>query len=227
MRGLFGLLIVGSLFAIGTVLVGGVSDAYDIGNVAVLTGGNALLAGFAVLGGSVAALLSWVEAAVATDGGVVVRTAFRPGLVAVALVLFIVAAFIVFGAGSADTVDDLKAGECFNEPSTPDVATVDTVPCSELHGYEVVGLRTLKGSGAFPGDSAVGQAAAELCLPLFESYVGVAYQDSALDIATLSPTASSWEAGDRGVTCAVYRLDGGLLQNSVRGLGLKSGVHLA
>ena len=221
MKGLLGLLMVGSVVAIGTVLFGGVGDTYELGDVAVLSGGMVLLAGGAVLVGSLAAQASWFEVEVPTESGLVTKRAYRPGLIVVALILFVVAGFIVFGSDPGASVTELGVGACFDEPTTLEVASVETVPCSGLHDYEVFGRVFLTGvDTAFPGRASVDEQAFFRCVPLFEDYVGLEYEVSILDVATLSPTAESWEDGDRGVTCALLRIDGDPLSGSVMGQGL-------
>ena len=221
MKTVLGFLIVSALFAIGTVLVGGVGDSYDIWGISVVNGGMALLAGLAVLGGSVAGLLSWVEVDDATNAGATPVRVYRPVMIGVAVVLFVVAGAIVFGAASETAAADLVVGDCFDAPLTEEVFTVPTVPCNEPHDVEVFAVLSLTDFGAaFPGRQTIDEAADYECFLLFEPYVGAAYEVSILDFFALSPTSSSWDDGDRGVTCVVGRLDGAQMTDSVQGSGL-------
>jgi hypothetical protein len=47
----------------------------------------------------------------------------------------------------------------------------------------------------------------ELCLDTFESYVGVAYADSALYAMPITPSESSFGDGDREYVCVLYEPD--------------------
>ena len=58
------------------------------------------------------------------------------------------------------------------------------------------------------------------CLERFEAFVGKDYESSSLDIATLYPSAESWQQSDREVVCAVYDVDAEKLTGSVKGLRL-------
>ena len=56
------------------------------------------------------------------------------------------------------------------------------------------------------------------CFAAFESYVGIPWESSELDIAALEPTEESWvEGDDREVTCAIVSYDGSKLVGSTRG----------
>ena len=220
MRGLFGLLIVGSLFAIGTVLFGGLGDLYEIGDIAVLPGSRVLVAGFVVLGGALAALFSWGEVDVATEGGITTRQVYRPGMIGLAVILFAAAGFLVFRQTSEVAVFELAVGDCFDDPASEEVLSVATVPCSEPHDDEVfANVRLSESGGGFPGQAAVDEKAGFECFLRFAGFVGTQYEDSILDITFLSPTPESWAEGDRAVTCAVYRLDGRQMTGSARGSG--------
>jgi hypothetical protein len=41
------------------------------------------------------------------------------------------------------------------------------------------------------------------CLVEFESFVGMPYDQSALEVTWLEPTEESWEAGDRELVCMI------------------------
>ena len=85
MRGLIGLFIVGSLFAIGTVLIGGIGNAYEVGDIAVVSGGMLLLAALCVIGGFIAAANASFEVAMPTEAGVVSKRIYRPGAIGLAV----------------------------------------------------------------------------------------------------------------------------------------------
>ena len=222
MRTILRILAFGSILAIITVISQGVDDFYDLGEVAAVPGSRLILAAVAALGGSLFGLNSWGETLVATESGMASQLIFRPWLIAAAVALLGLAAFLVFIPSADQPASELVAGDCFDEPGTADVLSVTTIPCDEPHDYEVFAVVRfdLAEFTPYPGQSLIGEMAAVDCLERFESYVGSAYATSALDIATLSPTNQSWVEGDRGATCAAYRLDGQKLSRSVRHSGL-------
>ena len=58
--------------------------------------------------------------------------------------------------------------------------------------------------GGYPSDDAFNSGLEGNCIPAFDAYVGVSYQDSELEIFPLTPTEAGWNDGDRLVQCAVY-----------------------
>lgn len=78
------------------------------------------------------------------------------------------------------------------------------VPCAEPHDNEVY-HSFLMPDGEFPGQAAIDAAVEETCLNEFESFVGMAYDVSTLDIFPLTPTEQGWdELADREIICTVY-----------------------
>lgn len=128
MRSILILLLVGSLIAIGTVLLGGVGDLYELGNIVVLPGSKVLIAGFAVLGGAAAGLFSWGEVEVIGERGIKTRFAYRPGLIATAVILFATAGFVVFA--------DSSSGNSPSGLSNPDSGW-SVGACADVIGDEV------------------------------------------------------------------------------------------
>jgi hypothetical protein len=112
----------------------------------------------------------------------------------------------VVGAGDL-VIFDLREGDCFNGgPSGSSgevVESVEAVPCDDPHDAEVFLIEELD-FAEFPGDAAVESAADDICFPEFESYIGVAYGESEIEVSLLWPTEESWNiADDREVVCAV------------------------
>ena len=50
----------------------------------------------------------------------------------------------------------------------------------------------------------------EQCLGAFEGFVGLPYEQFALEVTWLEPTAESWDAGDRELLCIVADPAGGV-----------------
>lgn len=106
-------------------------------------------------------------------------------------------------AGTAD-VFSLRLGDCFNDTTDEEISDVPAVPCAEPHDNEVY-HSFLMPDGEFPGQAAIDAAVEETCLNEFESFVGMAYDVSTLDIFPLTPTEQGWdELADREIICTVY-----------------------
>ena len=101
----------------------------------------------------------------------------------------------------------LEVGDCFNSLEMDEVTEVDGLSCDKSHVYEVYYAFDIV-ADEFPGEEAVAEEAADGCLATFEGFVGLAYEDSFLDISYLYPTTESWNrGGDREVLCLVLNLD--------------------
>ena len=125
----------------------------------------------------------------------------------------------VTACGDDDTsVFELSVGDCFNDdPAAGDsVSEVPTVDCSTPHDNEIYFQFSMT-DAAFPGQEATRNSSAERCISEFEGFVGLSYAESNLDIFPITPTAASWEQGDRVVYCVLYALDLSKLTGSMRG----------
>jgi hypothetical protein len=111
---------------------------------------------------------------------------------------------------------DVGVGECFQRPSSPDVADVRSVPCDEPHDFEAYALLELEGDG-YPGAEEVDAEAAAACNDEFAGYVGVRPGQSGLVVVPVTPTAELWEEGGRSVTCTVTLRGPDRLESSVEG----------
>lgn len=106
---------------------------------------------------------------------------------------------------------DAQPGQCFNPPEVPKAELVDlrALPCDTPHSQEAyarVDYTAADGSAVtdFPGNDAIKAFAEKECQRSYETYVGVIYQNSALFISYLLPSARGWEqGGDRTVICFV------------------------
>jgi hypothetical protein len=120
------------------------------------------------------------------------------------------------------TVDDLRVGDCFNAgefsaDEEAEVSDVDGVPCDEPHAFEVFAVADYNG-GVFPATDEQFQAAfAEVCIPPFEDYVGIAYADSVLWASAITPTEDGWNDGDREFICHLHEEEATPLSESQRG----------
>lgn len=119
------------------------------------------------------------------------------------------------------TVTDLRVGDCFNAAEFSDEETeigdVDGVPCTAPHTFEVFAVADYNGS-AYPGSQAAFETAfGEVCVPPFESYVGVPYADSVLWASAITPTEDGWDSGDHEFICHLHEEDTSMITGSQRG----------
>jgi hypothetical protein len=101
-------------------------------------------------------------------------------------------------------VFSIKVGDCLNDATASGtVTTAPIVPCSKPHDSEAYKSITMK-DGDFPGEAAVKAQADQGCGDAFPDFVGIAFNDSKLDISYYFPTSDSWANGDREILCTVY-----------------------
>nr|WP_314846029.1 hypothetical protein [uncultured Microbacterium sp.] len=121
------------------------------------------------------------------------------------------------GSGDADRDEDtgqvtesanidifsLKLGDCTMDSPTGLLEDIDVVPCEQPHDQEVYYEITMD-DGEF--DETAVDAASEECIgDAYTSFVGVAYQDSTLNVTTISPTKDTWdEYNDRVIQCIIF-----------------------
>ena len=113
---------------------------------------------------------------------------------------------------------DVQVGACFTDTNGDSIDTISTVPCSETHDSEVF-LNQVNTSSTYPTDSEWTAFAQQYCIPAFQSYVGIDYDSSSLDINYLVPDSTSWGQGDKTLTCYATDPNGGLV-SSVKGSGM-------
>ncbi|MBS0024722.1 septum formation family protein [Microbacterium paraoxydans] len=124
----------------------------------------------------------------------------------------------ILGGGSGDATRDektgqvtesanidvfsVKLGDCMLETGSGMLTDANVVPCTEPHDEEVFHEITMD-DGEYSEDAI--SAASEGCIgDAFTSFVGVAYDQSALDVTTLTPSQDSWEqANDRVIQCLI------------------------
>ncbi len=126
-----------------------------------------------------------------------------------------IAVALVLAACGGTAVDDVGIGDCFDDPDSQIVASLDLIDCAEPHDNEVFASVNMSGA-SFPGDDGVADFAFEACFDPFEVYVGESYADSPLDYIYLGPTQESWDDGDREVLCILYSADLAKLTGSAK-----------
>lgn len=126
---------------------------------------------------------------------------------------------------SGTGVEDLRVEDCVSTSSDDlYVDTVTLIDCDEPHEMEVFARFELDGEdvpggedGGYPGGSEITWFAQDECQSRFESYTGEEYLESRFDFTTLTPSFSTWDAGDRLVTCLIIGEGGSLLDTSAKG----------
>lgn len=142
-------------------------------------------------------------------------------IVLVAIVAVIGIGFFLFRDRLSSNVNDLAVGDCFDEPTvTTSVTDVQHQPCNSAHDGEVFFLVTDSTSGAYPGVDHFRDLARTQCLPVATAYLGTDFNArSDIDAGYFYPTSESWDGGDHGLTCYLYRVDEEPLNASVKNIG--------
>ncbi len=108
---------------------------------------------------------------------------------------------------SAADVFSIKVGDCLNDADiSGTTTTTPIVPCSTPHDSEAY-KSIIMADGDYPGDDAVKQQSEDGCKAAFATFIGVAYDDSTLDVSYYFPTEDSWSGGDREIMCTVGDTD--------------------
>ena len=112
-------------------------------------------------------------------------------------------------SGESASVFDITVGDCIGESTDEETVTdVKVIDCASPHSYEVFHEFEIA-SATFPCDDAVADEAYDGCIAKFEPFVGVAYEDSALDFTYFSPLEDGWkELGDKLVSCLIVDPNG-------------------
>jgi hypothetical protein len=120
------------------------------------------------------------------------------------------------GSGDADRDEDgqvtesanidifsLKLGDCMLDSASGTMTDANVVPCTEPHDNEV--FHEIKMADGEYSDDAINTASEECIGDVYTSFVGVGYQESALDVTTITPTKSSWEEyNERVIQCVLF-----------------------
>ena len=120
--------------------------------------------------------------------------------------------------GGTLAVGDLRIGDCF-DPKDIDAEEADEVDarrCDESHQFELMAIGAMP-DGGYPTDDEFETFVGNLCLPAFDDYVGMAYEESRFDVFWYFPLEEGWAAGDHVIQCAVYDPLNSELTASLRG----------
>jgi len=117
----------------------------------------------------------------------------------------------------------LEVGDCFNntvtmDPQAGELVDVPRENCTLAHDNEVIATVDLDGE-KFPGEEKLLLKGYEVCLPEFEKFIGVTFDEAGtLAYDFFTPTEASWELGDREVLCYVFDSDQ-QTEYSLKGVG--------
>jgi hypothetical protein len=130
--------------------------------------------------------------------------------------------------GAVDPAD-LRVGDCvllgaLADADSGDVAGFDTLSCEQPHEGEVILVDNefFFDLDAFD-EQAIDDEAASQCLEVLEDYTGIAYDESAFDYLTVTPSEQTWSLDDdRGLVCVGFTLNDDFTQviettGSIRG----------
>jgi hypothetical protein len=117
---------------------------------------------------------------------------------------------------------DLVDGDCFGFPPEDDggegiVGTVELQSCDDEHDYETYALVPAP-EQEWPGDDALTVFAEDACTTEFETFVGLPWADSVVDLAYLQPTVDGWADGQRNVLCYAW-IEGDTSPGTLGGYG--------
>jgi hypothetical protein len=158
------------------------------------------------------------------------------GAVAVGLLAAAVVGMLLLGDSDRPEVESvavsaLTTGDCLVTPEShlanaatfwrdsPWPATIEAIGCEHPHAAEVYYV----GDGwpaddPYPGDEAIVDYWIDVCVQEFLVYTGAPLYPSEFDVTGWFPfDVGTWNAGDRQLSCIVYRVDGGHLEGSLRG----------
>ncbi len=135
--------------------------------------------------------------------------------------------FFVYGPVEGDCID-LRTNADGDAVTTQPTPGTDATPqgsaqiilrldCSLPHQYEVISVV----EAGLPGDPRPGveqltTAAKRLCPPAFETYLGIPYQNSALEVGWVFPSEDQRNSGNQQIGCLAFDPLGKLV-GSVRG----------
>ncbi len=106
------------------------------------------------------------------------------------------------GPEDAD-VFTLQVGDCLvDQTADAEVEEVPVVPCDQPHAQEIYYSHIID-ADALPDETEMQTIVGDACIVQFETFVGLPYDDSVLDVTWLEPTQGSWDSGDRELLCMV------------------------
>lgn len=123
----------------------------------------------------------------------------------------------IVGGGNIDAFN-IRVGDCFDnaDAANDEVSDLPGVPCAQPHDYETYAVFDVS-IDSYPSEEEMADIAFESCIQRFDSFVGLEYESSVLEVITMYPTTESWQQNDREVVCALYDMNEQKLVGSTKG----------
>ncbi|MEM7323082.1 MAG: DUF2510 domain-containing protein [Actinomycetota bacterium] len=144
----------------------------------------------------------------------------------IGLAIVAVLAYLAIRSQDRTSVDAIAEGQCFADfdqfEATEIRSSVTVADCGEAHALEVFDVTDTPylSFSEYPGEQVITDLAFRHCLDGFQGFVGITYEESALDVWALYPTEGSWNLNDdREVVCMVGAFDQSLTTGSLQGSG--------
>ena len=99
----------------------------------------------------------------------------------------------------------LTVGQCLTkEAATGAVGLAQATDCAKAHFGEVMSAGKIRTVGDKFNEAKIAELSNNYCITSFETFAGLRYDKSSLQMFPLVPSSKSWLNGDRIVTCIVY-----------------------
>lgn len=110
--------------------------------------------------------------------------------------------------------EQFRLGDCTSDPEESS-SGMTSEDCDGPHAGEVYHVEEFP-DGDYPGTVEISSQSEEICKREFEPFVGIAYDDSILEVSYLYPLETQWEQGDQELLCIALDPAGQLPAGSVR-----------
>ncbi|NIA25129.1 MAG: PDZ domain-containing protein [Gammaproteobacteria bacterium] len=112
---------------------------------------------------------------------------------------------------------ELWPGTCFDDEGIDlDAGYITPVDCNQPHDNEVIAIIQFDSSEPWPGSDVLQEEADTECAgSVFEDYVGVTYNSSALYVESIPAPRGDWEMGMAYAICVAYDMDWDPITGSV------------
>lgn len=141
------------------------------------------------------------------------------------IILVVVVGGVIFRDRLTGNASALAVGDCFDAPNgaaRDEIGEINDVqhhPCPEQHQFETFAVlkHPAAKSETYPGSQALFSWAEANCTAVFETYVGIPFQQSALGAVSIVPDEARWKDGGRTVVCYLGKPDGSPVTGSLKG----------
>lgn len=128
-------------------------------------------------------------------------------------VIIAVVAIVAWAAGRGTTdAEDLKAGDCFEQPGLTDIRDVNDQSCDGVHESEILVVATLTALDPYPGDESNSAALspADIACGTAIELLDINEDNIPTDTQTgyFFADRSDWDDGDRNLLCYAFSPSG-------------------